>query len=154
MRFWSELCRSAHDSCDAVDRRHYDNLDHVRPLMSWSRKFDDPSRCRKQAAANPKGCRQLYLGAARQGIRSRALAIRDEDADRRGGSRWDCHAGPDCNAAGSEPRQGGSGDRFAAQTNEGLQDRQMNRIGPRTIFALLLIDTATRIWGCSATLTS
>jgi hypothetical protein len=51
-------------------------------------------------------------------------------------------------------RQGGSGDRFAAQANEGLQDRQMNRVGRRTIFALLLIDTATRIWGRSATLTS
>jgi hypothetical protein len=28
----------------------------------------------------------------------------------------------------------------------------MNRVGRRTIFALLLIDTATRIWGRSATL--
>src|SRR3979411_1222824 len=35
---------------------------------------------------------------------------------------------------------------------EGVHGRQMNRVGRRTIFALLLIDTATRIWGRSATL--
>jgi hypothetical protein len=40
-----------------------------------------------------------------------------------------------------EPREAGSHARAATQGREGLQSRQINRIGRRAIFAMLLIVT-------------
>jgi hypothetical protein len=50
------------------------------------------------------------------------------------------------NAADAEPREARSHARAATQGREGLQDRQINRIGRRTVLAMLLTVAIVAIW--------